>query len=109
MPMKRDVAIKRLNFSITRRDIYVPLAISTRIYKKEKKEKKKTTTGRMLGQDWPDKHSAKCFIRSGEITSPRQTSIDKTNSCAMKFERGALVRGSGPPSRHTVHTTAGDV
>ena len=44
------------------------------------------------------KTQAKCLVRSGEIPSPRQTSIDKTNDCAMKSERGALVRGSGPPS-----------
>ena len=38
------------------------------------------------------------LIRSGEIPSRRQTSIDKTNVCTMKSERGALVRGSDPPS-----------
>ena len=48
------------------------------------------------------------FIRSGEIPSPRQTSIDKTNDCAMKSERGALVRDSDPPSGHCVHKTTGD-
>ena len=42
------------------------------------------------------------LIRSGEIPSPRQTSIDKTNGCAMNSERGALVRGSDPPSCHSV-------
>ena len=62
----------------------------------------------MLGQDRPEKNSAKCLIRSGEILSPRQTSIDKTNDCAMKSERVALVRGSNPPSGHSVHNTAGD-
>ena len=48
------------------------------------------------------------LIRSGEIWSPRQTSIDKTNDCAMKSERGALDRDSDPPSGHSVHNTAGD-
>ena len=43
------------------------------------------------------------LIRSGEIPSPRQTSIDKTNDCAMETDRGALVRGSDPPSGHSVH------
>ena len=38
------------------------------------------------------------FARSGEIPSPGQTSIAKTNDCAMKSERGAPVRGSDPPS-----------
>ena len=48
------------------------------------------------------------FIRSGEIPSLRQTSIDKTNDCAMKSERGALVRGPDPPSGHRVHETTSD-
>ena len=48
------------------------------------------------------------FVQSGEISSPGQASIDKTNDCAMKSERGALVRGSDPPSGHGVHKTAGD-
>ena len=48
------------------------------------------------------------FVRSGKIPSPGQTSIDKTNDCAMKSERGALVRGSDPPSGHSVHKTTGD-
>ena len=48
------------------------------------------------------------FVRSGEVPSPRQTWIDKTNDCAMKSERGVLVRGSDPPSGDIVHKTAGD-
>ena len=48
------------------------------------------------------------LVRSGEIPSPRQTSIDKTNDCVMKSERSALVRGSDPPSSHSVRKTAGD-
>ena len=48
------------------------------------------------------------FVRSGEIPSPGQTSIDKTNHCAMKCERGAPVRGSDPPSGHSVYKTTGD-
>ena len=50
----------------------------------------------MLGQDWPEKNSAKCFIRSGEIPSPGQTSIDKANDCAMKSERGSLGAPTHP-------------
>ena len=38
------------------------------------------------------------FVRSGEIPSPRQTWIDKTNDCVMKSERGALVSSSDRPS-----------
>ena len=48
------------------------------------------------------------LVRSGEIPSPPQTSIDKPNDCAMKSERGALVRGSDPPSGYSVHKTTGD-
>ena len=62
----------------------------------------------MLGQDRLEKNSAKRLIRSGEIPCPRQTSIDKTNDCVMKSERGALVRGSDPPSGHSIYNTAGD-
>ena len=63
----------------------------------------------MLRQDRPEKPWAKCLIRSVEIPSLRQTSIDKNNDLrnAMKSERGALVRGSDPPSGHSIHTTAG--
>ena len=49
------------------------------------------------------------FVRSGEIPSPAQTSIDKTSDYAMKSERGALVRGSDPPSGHSARMTAGVV
>ena len=42
------------------------------------------------------------FVRSGVVPSPGQASIDKTNDRAMKSERGALVRGSDPPSGHSV-------
>ena len=61
----------------------------------------------MLGQDRPENNSAKCLIRSGEIPSPRQTSIDKTKDCFMNSDRGALARGSNPPFGHSVHNTAG--
>ena len=54
----------------------------------------------MLGQDRPEKNSGKCLIRSGDITSARQASVDKTNDSVMNYERGALVRGSDPPSGH---------
>ena len=48
------------------------------------------------------------LIRSGEIPSPRQTSNDKTNDCTMESERDVLIRGSDPPSGHSVHKTTGD-
>ena len=55
----------------------------------------------MLGQDRPEKNSAICLVRSGEIPSPRETSIDKPTICVMKSERGALVT--------IVHTTAANI
>jgi len=63
----------------------------------------------MLGQDRPEKNSGRSLVRSGEIPSPRQTSIDKTNDCVMNSGRSALVRGSGPPLAHRLHTMASDV
>ena len=63
--------------------------------------------GPIFGQDQPEKNSAKCLFEAG-IPSSGQTSIDQTNDCAMKSERGALVRGSDPPSGHIVHKTTGD-
>ena len=49
------------------------------------------------------------FVRIGEIPSPGQTSIDKTNDCAMESERGAPVRGFDAPSGHSsVYKTTGD-
>ena len=91
--------MKSLNPKDIRRNISVPLAMSTNLYKKiqTSKKNKKTNPGWMLGQDRLEKSSAKCLIRSGEIPSPRQTSIDQTNDYVMKSERDALVRGSYPP------------
>ena len=60
-------------------------------------------------EDRIEKNSAKCLKRSGQVPSPEQTSIDKTNDCVMKSERGALVRGSNPPQGHSVHTMVGDM
>ena len=58
---------------------------------------KRSTMGPMLGQERLQKKSGGCLVRSGEIPSPLQTSIDKSNHCAMNSERSALVRGSDPP------------
>ena len=68
-----------------------------------KKKRKKAVAGRVLGQHRPEKNSAKRLIGSGEVSSPRQTSIVKTSDCVMKYEQGALVRGSDPPKGHRVH------
>ena len=71
------------------------------------KPRKKKNPGPILGQDEPEKNS-QMFARSGEIPSPGHTSMDKTNDCGVKSERGALVRRSDPPSGHSVHKTTGD-
>ena len=63
----------------------------------EVNETEKTIPGRMLGPDRPEKHSAKCFIRSGEIPSLGHASICKTKDRVMFTERGALARCSDPP------------
>ena len=43
--------------------------------------------------------------RSGNIVSPRQISIDKTNDWVMNSEQETLVRGSNPFSGHSVRNT----
>ena len=64
---------KSLNSEDTGRNISVPLAVSTKLYKKKLNFEKKMEDiipGRMLGRDRLEKNSTKCFIRSGEIPSP---------------------------------------
>ena len=51
----------------------------------------------MVDQDRLEKNKGGCLVRSGEIPSPRQTSIGKTNDCAMNSEPSALVWGSDRP------------
>ena len=71
----------------------------------------KTRKKKILGRFWAkigQRKLGQIFARSGEIPSPGQTSMDKTNDCAVKSERGALVRGSDPPSGRSVHKTTGD-
>ena len=95
---------------------YPPKDLCTARYEHKSSKKKfqtfqkprKLIPGPILGQDRPEKTQAKSFVRSGEIPSPGQKSIDKTNDCAMKSERGALLRGSDPPSGHSVHKMAAD-
>ena len=72
-----------------------------------RKPRKKYFLGRSWGKIGLRKLS-QMLVRSGEIPSPRQTSIDKNDDCAMKSERGVLVRGSDQPSGHSVHKTTGD-
>ena len=106
------MAKKTLNFKDNRQKISVPLAMSTNLQKTSSKLFKKQTNKKILGRSWAKiglrKTQATCLVRSGEIPSPRQTSIDKTSDCVINSERGALVRGSDPPSGHSVHNTAGN-
>ena len=111
MTMERRCCPKRsLNFRDTRYKISVPLAMSTNIEKNKfqtlKKKRKKYSLADVGPRSAWQKLSP-MLIRSGEIPSPRQISMDKDNDCAMKSERAALVRGSDP-SAHGVHKTAGD-
>ena len=64
---------------------------------KKTREIKNKNLRQTLGRDRLRKNKGGNLVRSGEIPSSRQTSIDKTNNCVMNSERGALVRGSDPP------------
>ena len=115
MTMETPCCKKSFIFKDTRKKISVPLTISTNVEKNNfqtspelKKNTEKKNPGQMLGQDRPEKNSAKCSFHSKRRDSESSTDIDKTSDCAMKAERGALVRGSDPPSGHSVHETAGD-
>ena len=73
----------------TRHEISVPFAMSTNLQNEIPHFPKKTNQTmprQILGQNQPEKNSAKCFIRSGDIPSPRQTPMDKTNDCVMNSE-----------------------
>ena len=98
---------KKLNFNDTRLKISGPLAMSTNLRKKSSKLSKKNRKKSLLGRSWSKIGLRKAQpndVRRDEIPSP---SIDKTNGCAMKSERGALVRDSDPPSGQSVHKMAG--
>ena len=85
--------------------------MSTTLQKKSSKLEKKNEKNRSWADVGPRPAGEKLsemLIRSGEIPSPRETSMDKTNACVMKSERGALVRSSDPPSGHSVLKTTGD-
>ena len=107
--------MKRWNLKHTHRNISVPLAMyeheSLQQQKNQtlKEKKEKQFLAGCWGKIGLRNTRRNVFIRSGEIPSPRQTSVDKTNDCVMKFERGALVRGSDPPSGHSARMTAGVV
>ena len=72
------------------------------------KRAKKYFQRRLFDQDRPDRSSAKCLFRSGEVSSAQQTLIDQTNDCVTTSERGALVRSSDPPPVPCVYNIDGD-
>lgn len=86
--------------------------MSANLPKKKKKlqTSKKLLSWRHLGPKFAKKSSAKRWIRTGEILSLEQKSINEVNDCVMKSERGALVFvGAKAHPRFTVrsvHTTA---
>ena len=61
-----------------------------------KPRKNRVIPGPILGQDRPEKNSAKCLFEAARY---------RTNDGAMKSERGAPVRGSDPPSGHSVRAS----
>ena len=86
--LKRDVSIKSWRLSF-RQKTSVPLAMSKNLQKK-KSNFSKTPTNIIPSFDHGlrsarEKLSQK-FFWSGEIPSPGQTSIDKTNDCPMKSD-----------------------
>ena len=95
---------------------YPPKDLCTARYEHKSSKKKFQTFQKprkksFLGPSWAKiglRKLSQMFVRSGEIPSPGQTSIDKTNDCTMKSERGALVRGSDPSSGQSVNQTTGD-
>ena len=89
---------KKLEFQRYAPKDFRSLAMSTNLRTCHKTRKKS-----FLGRSWAKiglEKLSQMLIGSDEIPSPRQTSIDTTNDCAMKSERGALVRGSDPLSGH---------
>ena len=107
---KRDVAKKKVF------QRYPPKDFCTARYEHKYSQKKFQTSKKNenisfwahVGPRSAWENSGKCLVLSGEIPSPWQSSIDKTNDCAMKSERGALVRVSDSPSGHSVHETICD-
>ena len=95
---KRDVAKKKFDFQRC-----PPKDFCTARYEHKYSKKKfqtflqKQKSRADLGSRSAWEKLSQMLIRSGEIPSPRQTSIDKTNDCAMKSERGVLIGGSDPP------------
>ena len=102
---KRDVSIKSWNFEDTRQTISVPLAMSTNLQKKRFKLSETPPPKQSwadLGPKSAGEELSHMFVRSGEISSSGQASIDKNNDSAMKSKPGTLVRGSNPSSGHSV-------
>ena len=88
--------------------ISVPLAMSTNLQKPKFQDFNKTQKYHSLTDV-----GAKIGLRNTQTRKRRDsessTDLDRQNqSNNMKSERGALVRGSDPPSGHSPHETAGD-
>ena len=87
---------KSLNFKDSRHEIPVPLAMSTYLRKKSSKLEKKKRKKYFLGRCWAKvglRKLSQKLIRSGEIPSSRQTSIEKTNDCAFFGNAFPIVTG----------------
>ena len=101
--------VLKVNSKDTRRNISVPLTMnmSTNLHKKTERWKKKNAPKNNSWQDFGPRSAgeSKCSIRSSEIPSPRQTSIDKTNECVMKNLNGARSLGAPTHPLVTVFTT----
>ena len=112
---ERFFCIKSSNFKDTRERISVPLTMGAnlrkkcfKLFKNPEKNHSWADLGPRSAWEKLSQMLIYVFVRSGEIPSPGQTSSDKNNDCAMKSERGAPVRGSDPPSGHSVHKTTDD-
>ena len=78
--------------------------MSTNLQKKVSnfsKTPKKNHSWANLGQDRPEKNSAKCLFEAARFRVLDMHRSTKANDYAVKSERGAAVRGSDPPSGHS--------
>ena len=103
-----------MNFEDTRHKRFLYRSLGAQIFKKKvphlKKKSEKNNSWADVGprSAWEKLSQNVSFEAARFRVLDRHPSIDKTNDCAMKSERGALVRGSDPPSGHSGHKTAGD-
>ena len=110
MLMEMRCCLKTFQFQMYPPNDVLTVAMSTNPHKKSKREKR-TPQIMFLARYWARlgwANSSKCFIYCGETPSPGQKSIDKTINGVKRYKRGALVAGSDPPSRCSVHSTASE-